>query len=556
MSNPPFKIYEDPDGRGTYGLISGCITTLFLCVWTAVHLDVPTPTFKGIPQFWRKGKWVMLGMLAPELLLFTACLQYWSARSIQREAEKLEKQSQSTIRRVWAWLSLHLCRAWSWFESYLCRAWTWIQERLRLPHTWKWTPLDEDEAEKLQFDPDHDFLYRKFSWTSVHSFYACMGGFAFDLGSSTKHDTFLPENQTRVTLTAAGVKFLMKYSPEIVPDISREDIMDKSKADGLAKLLVCLQAIWFCVQFIARVQQNLPFSLLELNTFAHAVCVLVSYYLWWKKPFDVGEPTLISCEVNGTYLNTKARQACAFMYVLSSAIPSDHSSEQADSGDIVTDLFHYVTPPISEFLNQDPKRDPSSKSQDYQLRMELAYQWTQQHPSFEWKAEGSDLPVTRDFGGDYNHALVVIQNKMAMRDLMGLRWRDLATLWQDPYILLRSVCFCFIAAAYGAVHASAWNLSFPTSIERIIWRWSAVLVASLAFSVPIAQVCFRTEFWEARKEKILWRFLVWVLVIPGISTLYSLARLYIVAESLRQVFYLSPEVFREASLAKYLPHFS
>jgi hypothetical protein len=31
-------------------------------------------------------------------------------------------------------------------------------------------------------------------------------------------------------------------------------------------------------------------SLLELNTFGHAICTLVTYFLWWRKPLDVQEP--------------------------------------------------------------------------------------------------------------------------------------------------------------------------------------------------------------------------------------------------------------------------
>ena len=38
---------------------------------------------------------------------------------------------------------------------------------------------------------------------------------------------------------------------------------------------------------------HIPISLLELNTFGHAVCALLIYFLWWNKPFDVDYPTVI-----------------------------------------------------------------------------------------------------------------------------------------------------------------------------------------------------------------------------------------------------------------------
>ncbi|THU97494.1 hypothetical protein K435DRAFT_796443 [Dendrothele bispora CBS 962.96] len=613
MSEPTFKIYSGPDFRGTYDLVFSCITTLFLCVWTAVHLDIPTPAFKGSPQLVRKAKWLTLGMLAPELLLFTACLQYWSARSIQREADKLDSRTGSRLRRVWRWIRKQLCRLHGCLAS-------------RTP-LWSRLNGNEDE-EKLEFEPDSDFSSREHQWTLVHSFYACMGGFAFDAGR--QQDSFLPDNQTRAVLTPAGIKFLMKYAPEVIPDVSEEDISDKSKASGLAKLLVCLQAIWFCIQFFARIPQGLSFSVLELNTAAHAVCALTSYYLWWSKPLDVGEPTLISCEADHAE-RWNARQTCAFMYVLGEAASGSGDSEDAikrlyrvlmstdfeyssssfeplvsrsssDSGDPSLQPYsqgieHRSSPgPNSSSrckptqfarrwfehrLSSDPDDSTNDSSSSHLLHhhkvqhhspsntdvsnessfrrnmtmMTLAHQWVQLHPKFEWKAEGSSLPVTRDFGGDYNHALLIVQSKLDMDNLMGLRWQDIAMLFRDQFILLRSVCFCFIAAVYGGVHASAWNLPFPTIIERTIWRYSAVLVALSALFSPLARRFLQTKFCEARQDKKIWKFIIYgltlVLTIP-----YSLARTYIVVESLRQVFYLPPEVFQEPDLTKYLPHFS
>lgn len=37
----------------------------------------------------------------------------------------------------------------------------------------------------------------------------------------------------------------------------------------------------------------MPISLLELNTFGHAVLALLIYVLWWEKPFDVERPSIV-----------------------------------------------------------------------------------------------------------------------------------------------------------------------------------------------------------------------------------------------------------------------
>ena len=42
--------------------------------------------------------------------------------------------------------------------------------------------------------------------------------------------------------------------------------------------------------------QRMPISLLELNTFGHALCAVLIYLLWWEKPFEVDCPTIIQSE--------------------------------------------------------------------------------------------------------------------------------------------------------------------------------------------------------------------------------------------------------------------
>jgi hypothetical protein len=207
---------------------------------------------------------------------------------------------------------------------------------------------------------------RQHPWTHVHSHYAMMGGFALDpswssepffpgprvrmngegLGtwdelltnsqpSSEKkilnqsllfrmlrhcstpewpkrgaNDTRTqqdPPEYNRLTLTDSGVLFLATYCPEALPDLSCEQINDQSKANGLTKSLICLQALWFCVQCITRLAFQLSISLLELNTCGHSICALLLAFLWWHKPQDVEEPTVIPVR------NENMEELCAFM---------------------------------------------------------------------------------------------------------------------------------------------------------------------------------------------------------------------------------------------------
>ncbi len=107
----------------------------------------------------------------------------------------------------------------------------------------------------------------------THSFWAIMGGIAVDPRGS---GSFIPLSQ-RSTLTRKGVSLLLKHEPHLLPDISVEEVKDKSKGSAVTKILACIQATWFCMSCIARIAQHLPLSLLELNTFAHAMCTVVVY---------------------------------------------------------------------------------------------------------------------------------------------------------------------------------------------------------------------------------------------------------------------------------------
>lgn len=57
--------------RGTFDIISTCVITMLLCVWTAVHLNVPSPGSVWKPRL-KKVLWLFLALVAPELVLCTA----------------------------------------------------------------------------------------------------------------------------------------------------------------------------------------------------------------------------------------------------------------------------------------------------------------------------------------------------------------------------------------------------------------------------------------------------------------------------------------------------
>ncbi|KAK2053713.1 hypothetical protein LY76DRAFT_638874 [Colletotrichum caudatum] len=225
---------SEPNGRGTFGLICSCVLTLTICVWTALHLNVPAVRSTTRSRALERTKWVLYGIFAPELVVATAAAQYIVARWLKREIDK-----------------------------------------------------DVAHRQSLGIEGRDDRMLPRHSWGMAQCFYAVMGGFVADLPSvDNENDAF-----RRVTVTPEGIR-LLSFAGKL-PDIHESQIQDKSKADWMAKSLVCIQAGWMVAQVIGRLIKKLPVSLLEINTCGHVACAVLLYMLWWSKPFDVMDPTVL-----------------------------------------------------------------------------------------------------------------------------------------------------------------------------------------------------------------------------------------------------------------------
>jgi hypothetical protein len=97
-------------------------------------------------------------------------------------------------------------------------------------------------------------------------------------------------DEPRCTLSPYQLLKLVREGSVEMPVISKAEIEDRSKGDTLSKGIAILQLAWFVSQLIARYVQNLPITLLEIDTMAIAILACIPYGLWWKKPKDVGCP--------------------------------------------------------------------------------------------------------------------------------------------------------------------------------------------------------------------------------------------------------------------------
>src|ERR1700760_668710 len=83
---------SEPNTRGTWGILTNCVLTLIVCVYTAVHLNVPHRDDTRRTQLLRRAKWVALGILAPELVVYNAWRQWDTATELTQEIARLRSQ--------------------------------------------------------------------------------------------------------------------------------------------------------------------------------------------------------------------------------------------------------------------------------------------------------------------------------------------------------------------------------------------------------------------------------------------------------------------------------
>lgn len=504
-----------PTVRGTWELLSSCLITISLCVWTALHLNVPEHGTSD-RQWLRKTKWLVLGLVAPEMVVYVAWRQRFEARRLLRDVRKEFGQSSppSRLRKVW-------------------------RKCCRLGGTSR-ASEDENISTADESPPTSaNKTLRMPKWSLAHGFFAVMGGFALD--SSRADEAFLPAGKTRAALTAEGLRFFLKYEPDSLPDISQDQINDKSIADGLKKFIVCFQAIWFCASCITRLVNSLPISLLELNTMGHAACALLIYAMWWQKPLDISEPALIQVP--------KLMPLMAYMWMSSGVSAKGYKSYDIHGRlrDEFDALWMYRYPSLGDLLCNDESDSnsvvnsrPESSSDMVQDLSSLPVDSTGLNPDTYPLATARHYKTAATIGLRYRiidwlHPKPVLF-RLGIKFPAGLGIRKTAIDHMSPPDVVRwrlaheaiaryglehdirsrhytrsdiydakprvkarindvlslfgsrpmEVWFGFAVAGlfYGGLHLLAWNAPFSSRIEQILWRVAAssVTITPLIFT--------------------------------------------------------------------------
>lgn len=564
----------EPKYRGTYSILSSCLVTMALCIWSAVYLNHPGASERSAPfwrskQLWRKIGCVFLGLFAPEFVAWTAFVQH-----------RLVITSTCNV-KIW------LGQLQS--ESFLRRLRRKIRgfPRSNQPNHSIRTDVElpPGETELLPGRSDNPQRRYRHPWTMVHSYYSIMGGFAIDTSVLPPEIKGPFSSKKRITLTWSGVRLLMKREPHLLPQLSLEQIEDKAKANGLAKTIVCAQAIWFCLQCVTRIIQGLSISILELNVFCHALCTLLICILWWHKPLDIGEPTLIQgenieeifalmCIISGigpffgikhikwTDTTGTVRSGVDVLQDRSTSskqFPSvqagvGQSNEEAEITDLTRRSHLAVHSVHSEPLPKDPSfygfefawtvhglldnDDNDEMSLSY---CKLASQALKRYDTGRLEIHRSSwLPMLTDHtsnvvspGGDSGHW-----------DIKQSFYID----WEKTLI----VSIIISAFLYGGLHLLAWNAPFRSRTEEWLWRSSGIsIMASGPYILPLL---FLPPDDDSKLDDFGWNLFIILAFFLGL--VYVVARVYLVVECFINLAYLHDSVYEMPSWSQYFPHIS
>ncbi|RAL03621.1 uncharacterized protein BO80DRAFT_423057 [Aspergillus ibericus CBS 121593] len=257
--------YEpDPTQRGTFSLVWGCISTLGLCIWTAMHPNV-VPMRRKFPPVYYKATLMVGAIIFPEIMMCMAIAQWRLARKVHKAWQEAWKGEVDGVNNGKEWLGM------------------------------------------------------------AGAYFVVMGGYIVQpTPASNQGDNNAPENQPLLkhpkassrpqkqegelvtTITAQGFMALLKnnFKNDIRSGQLQQAqfdhfiIEDKGKSSTVAKTIVTLQVLWMIVQIGGRVREGLPVTLLEASVAVQIPYSIISFFFWWNKPLDVGEPIAITVDIN------------------------------------------------------------------------------------------------------------------------------------------------------------------------------------------------------------------------------------------------------------------
>lgn len=272
-------------GRGTTDIVWSCLATIFLCVWTAIHLPVP-PYTRNWQLSWpaKLGRSsvvpAFVSLIAPESLAFVAVIGFIKAR-----------RSRAILRRT---IDEKMSLAHGFFLDMggFCLSLP-AEEYLQINCKDILKAADASTLLGPEPPPIKEVLIYKTGlasdpWRCVQPHVAEHGQDVNMAPVSSK------ERAMELGGGAASTIAHPRWFDEL-RSVSQEEVDNCAKSDNLTKLITCMQALWFATQVISRLCQHRAVTLLEVSTLAYVFCAIIAYAAWWNKPQGCTVPLMLQC---------------------------------------------------------------------------------------------------------------------------------------------------------------------------------------------------------------------------------------------------------------------
>ncbi|TFK59235.1 hypothetical protein BDN72DRAFT_781013 [Pluteus cervinus] len=419
-----------PQDRSLVDIVRSCVLTIFACIYTALHPNIPDPEAKLWQKICARLKMSFYMLIAPEAVIWWAMRQWYGARKIA----------------YW--------------------------------------------------------------WTTTHGHFVQMGGLEA-IHPDGRREVVDPDYLWRDWMDEYLLNGRINPSELRFP---KKQVQDRSKGDFLSKGLVALQTSWFVLECIARFQQHLPITELEVVTLAFAVLNIITYGFWWDKPLDV------NCQVP-VHIKPEERN-----------IRREEDSNDVTAGGDNKEGNQLPMTPIGQDQGNEDVTAPT-------------------------RMRGGRLGKSSSIGKRLLHvprlimrpfmALVLPIQDMFQCEQIEKGARHVPMFYgydiEVKYLLRIRLMSCLIGMIFAGIHFIAWNSHFPTHVELVLWRSSSLIVLVIPFLVGLFGIF------------LVFKAIRWALYVLG-PILYILARISLIIQAFISLRDLQPTVFQNVAWTSYIPH--
>lgn len=382
------------------------------------------------------------------------------------------------------------------------------------------------------------------------------------------------------------IKILLHNRKIIFPAISKDEIMDRSKSDVLAKVLALVQTTWFIAQVISRAVQHLPSTQLEITTVAFAFLNVLIYMLWWNKPQNIRYPIMVPL------LKSSPSPRTHLILASMNGVQGDDIAHLSDSSEDTgfslvpsrlgaTDSGTSAIEPVHTIPTKKEKANPSNLEQGLEPSMvaldwsgsivqKLLRSYTELCRIVSWLIQSPAYLLWGLMDLFHTFHSAFSQPRQGLNSKLPTTGKNVPTFYgglssdsKTPYLYMTSC----IGVLFGSIHCIAWASEFPSAVEQELWRITSLcitfspLVMMIFISIPfLATLATCLTPRNVTSFHIFCSFLYFVLysildlIFVVIALTYILARMLIFLLALLPLRDLPAGTLEDVQRSKFVPH--